>query len=82
MNQREYDQAVEALRRGFCKLPRFSFFRDEQGSVRKVPNKTGNFVEFTAAHELFDPVVVDALLAKMLADAAIDAAIEAERGEG
>lgn len=78
MNQREYDQAIEALRRGFCKLPRFSFMKDAQGSVRKVPDQTGNFVEFTSAHELFDPVMVDSLLAKMLADAAIDAAIAAQ----
>ncbi len=78
MSQREYDQAIEALRRGFCKLPRFSFLKDAQGNVRKVPDKTGNFVEFSSVHELFDPVMVDALLAKMLADAAIDAAITAQ----
>lgn len=80
MNQREYDQAIEALRRGFCKLPRFSFMKDAQGSVRKVPDKTGNFVEFTSAHELFDPVMVDSLLAKMLSDVAIDAAIAQQKG--
>lgn len=73
MNQREYDQAIEALRRSFCKLPRFSFMNDAQGGVRKVPDKTGNFVEFISVHELFDPVMVDALLAKLLADAAIAA---------
>lgn len=53
------DEAFEAVRRVFCKLPRFSFLLDQKGNVCRVPTRTGNWVEFQAAHELFDPVCVD-----------------------
>lgn len=68
---RGYDHAVEALRLGFCALPRFSFLLDDKGNVRKVPDRAGHWVDFQAVHELFDPVMVDALLAKFATRAAI-----------
>ena len=73
-NQREYDEAIEALRQVFCGLQRYSFHTDGQGGVRRVPDRYGNWVEFQSAHELFDPVMVDAAIAKLLAKRAIVAA--------
>lgn len=60
----ERDEALEAVRRAICALPRYSFFRDELGNVRRIPDKCGNWIDWQQAHELFDPIVVDALVAK------------------
>lgn len=57
------DVAFEAVRKRFCKLPRYSFLLDGKGNVRRVPSFTGNWVEFEAAHTLFDPQSVDAAMA-------------------
>ena len=57
------DAVAEAMRRQFVKLPRYSFLLDDKGNVRRVPDKSGNWVEFEAAHTLFDPVCVDAAMA-------------------
>lgn len=65
------DLAVEALRQALCSLPRYSFHRDEAGNVRRVPDRAGHWIDFQAAHELFDPEVVDALLARSAARAII-----------
>jgi hypothetical protein len=73
-DQRDYDEAIEALRQAFCGLQRYSFHTDGQGGVRRVPDRYGGWVEFQAVHELFDPVVVDAAIAKLLAKRAITAA--------
>jgi hypothetical protein len=73
-DQREYNEAVEALRLAFCGLQRYSFHTDGQGGVRRVPDRCGNWVEFQPAHELFDPVMVDAAIAKLLSKRAITAA--------
>ena len=73
-DQREYDEAVEALRQAFCGLQRYSFHTDGQGGVRRVPDRCGNWVEFQPAHELFDHEVVDAAIAKLVAKRAIAAA--------
>lgn len=73
-DSRDYDEAVEALRRGLNALPRFSFLLDEKGNVRRVPDRSGRWIDWQSAHELFDPEVVDALIAKRAADAAIDKA--------
>jgi hypothetical protein len=62
-DSRDYDDAVEALRKAFCALPRFSFLLDQSGSVRRVPDRYGNWVDFQSAHELFDGDVVDGLMA-------------------
>ena len=56
------DAAFEAVRKKLCALPRFSFLSDGYG-VRRVPDKSGSWIAFDAAHELFDPVAVDAALA-------------------
>ena len=57
------DAAFEAVRKKLCALPRFSFLSDGYGAVRRVPDKSGSWIAFDAAHALFDPVAVDATLA-------------------
>lgn len=55
------DFAFEAVRQKLTALPRFSFIY--AAGVRRVPDSSGNWIEFAAAHALFDPVAVDAALA-------------------
>jgi len=57
------DAAFEAVRKRFCKLPRYSFHLDSRGNIRRVTEPSGNWIEFASAHELFDPVAVDAAMA-------------------
>lgn len=57
------DAAFEAVRKKFCKLQRYSFFLDDKGNVRRVPQFSGNWVEFESVHTLFDPASVDAAIA-------------------
>ena len=54
------DAAFDAVRQRLCGLQRYSFVLDDDGMVRRVQDRTGNWIEFDAAHELFDPVAVDA----------------------
>lgn len=68
---RPYDEAIEAVRRGLNKLPRFSFLLDADGNVRRTPDQSGRWIEWSEAHQLFDPETVDGLLAEMRARAAI-----------
>lgn len=68
---RPYDEAVEALRQGLNALPRFSFFLNESGGVVRVPDRSGRWIDWNSAHELFDTEMVDGLIAKMHARAAI-----------
>ncbi|WP_223851040.1 hypothetical protein [Bordetella bronchiseptica] len=56
------DAAFEAVRKRLCAIPRYSFYLDDDGVVRRVESRSGNWIEFDAAHELFDPVAVDAAL--------------------
>lgn len=65
---------MEALRHGINALPRYSFHFREGGGVIRVPDRYGAWIEWQAAHELFDAEVLFGLLAKMQARAAIDAA--------
>ncbi len=69
--RREYDEAVEALRQGLNALPRYSFLLDAKNNVCRVPDSCGRWIDWQSAHELFDTEMVDALLAKMHARAAI-----------
>lgn len=69
--RREYDDAIEAVRRALNALPRYSFLLDSKGNVRRVPDTTGRWIEWQAAHELFDTTMVDGLIVKMHANAAI-----------
>jgi hypothetical protein len=62
---RPYDEAVDALRRRINELPRFSFLLDSNGNVVRVPSRTGNWIDWQSAHELFDPEMVDAQVDKM-----------------
>ena len=54
------DAAFEAVRKKLCALPRYSFVLDDDGVVRRVQDRTGNWIEFDEAHALLDPVAVDA----------------------
>lgn len=56
------DAAFEAVRKRLCAIPRYSFYLDDDGVVRRVEDRSGNWIEFDAAHELFDPISVDAAL--------------------
>lgn len=70
------DELIEAMRIALCELPRYSFLKDPQGNVRKVADRSGKWIEFSIAHELFDPIEVDAIAAKFIAKAAITKAGE------
>jgi len=67
-------EVAEAMRKRFVKLPRFSFMLGDPPSVRRVPDRYGNWLEFQTVHELFDAVHVDAALR--------DAGIGSGSGEG
>ena len=54
------DAAFEAVRKRLCGVQRYSFVLDDDGLVRRVQDRTGNWIEFDEAHALFDPVAVDA----------------------
>lgn len=56
------DEAIEALRRAFNNLARYSFVKDGAGNVCRVIDSCGNWIDKDAAHALFDPVVVDSLV--------------------
>jgi hypothetical protein len=73
------DEAIEALRKAMCSLPRYSFVLNSGGGVSRVKDRTGRWIEWDEAHKLFDPDVVDYLItkaraAKVIADAARHAA--------
>ena len=70
------NELMNAVRQALCELPRYSFLKDAQGNVKKVSDSSGRWIEFDIAHELFDPVEVDAIAAKFIANAAIDAAMK------
>src|SRR5690606_11414282 len=53
------DETFEAVRRRLCHLPRYSFLLGPGGGVRRVKETSGNWIEFDAAHALFDPIAVD-----------------------
>lgn len=72
-------ETIEALRRGLCALPRCSFHLDQGGGVRRVDDRYGRWIEWQQAHELFDIVVVNALVGKLRAAAAI---AKAQGGKG
>ncbi|WP_322735627.1 hypothetical protein [Delftia tsuruhatensis] len=65
--QAERDTAFEAVRKRLCGLPRYSFVLDDDGVVRREQDRIGNWIEFDDAHELFDPVAVDAAIAAQAA---------------
>ncbi|MGG4055010.1 hypothetical protein ABEW79_25560 [Delftia tsuruhatensis] len=70
----ERDTAFEAVRQRLCKVPRWSFHLDSRGNIRRVDDASGNWIEFSAAHQLFDPVAVDAAIAARAAAKTGDAA--------
>lgn len=69
-----YNELVEALRQGLNELPRFSFMMDSKGNVVRVTDPSGRWIDWQSAHELFDPEMVDALVAKLQARAALSKA--------
>ena len=70
-DKRPYDEAVEALRKAVVALPRYSFLLNSGGGVSRVEDRTGRWIELDEAHKLFDPEMVDWLLAKTHAAAAV-----------
>lgn len=58
-SQDREDAAFEAVRKKLCRLPRYSFMSLNDG-VRRVPDSSGNWLEFDQVHALFDPVAIDA----------------------
>ncbi|WP_289241832.1 hypothetical protein [Delftia sp.] len=74
----ERDEAFEAVRQRLCKLPKYSFIlADGDGGAVGVARRkdgSGRWIEFQAAHELFDPVAVDAAIAARAAAKTGDAA--------
>ncbi|MFU1927537.1 hypothetical protein ACLQ9J_04310 [Bordetella hinzii] len=66
------DAAFEAVRKRLCALPRYSFWNDDNGGVKRVNDRSGNWIEFDAAHELFDPICVDAAMAPAANGDALD----------
>ncbi len=58
------DDLLEALRKALNELPRYSFLLDAGGGVSSVRDRCGRWIEWSAAHSLFDPAVADQLLAK------------------
>lgn len=62
--QADRDAAFEAVRKSLCALPRYSFWIGPRGGVRRIQDRTGNWIDFDAAHELFDPVNIDAAIAE------------------
>lgn len=56
------DAAFEAVRKRLCAMQRYSFVLDDDGVVRRVQDRTGNWIEFDEAHAMLDPVAVDAAI--------------------
>lgn len=73
-DQREYDEAVEALRQAFCKLPRYSFFLNKRSGVSRVKDRVGHWVNWDDVHELLEPERVDWLIAQMQTAQALEKA--------
>lgn len=70
-DKRDYDEAVEALRKAVCALPRYSFILNSCGGVTRVAGTSGRWIEWDEVHKLFDPEVVDMLVAKSQAEQVI-----------
>lgn len=54
------DVAFEEIHKKLCALPRYSFFSDGYGAVRRAPDKYGSWIAFNSANELFDTGAIDA----------------------
>ena len=78
--KREYDEAVEALRKALCALPRYSFLLNAGGGVSRVEDRSGRWIELDEAHKLFDPEMADWLIAKEQSMAAIAKATRGVNG--
>lgn len=70
-DKRDYDEAVEALRKAMCALPRYSFLLNSGGGVGRVEDRSGQWVEWHEVYKLFDPDTVDWLVAKSQAAAVV-----------
>lgn len=57
------DAAFEAVRKRLCTLPRYSFWIGDHGGVKRIEDRSGNWIDVDVVHELFDPVAVDAAIA-------------------
>ncbi len=77
--RRDYDEAIEALRRTFCRLQQYEFWLNDPPAIVRVPSKHGGWVRFEDVHALFDTEVVDAAIASERVAAAIADAKEGLR---
>lgn len=75
--KRDYDEAIEALRRAVCRLQQYEFWLNSTNNgVVRVPSRHGGWISFQELHELFDTEMIDSLIAGERAKAAIDDAKE------
>ena len=58
------DAGFEAVRKSLCALQRYNFWIDPSGGVKRIEARSVNWIDFDAAHELFDPVNIDAAIAE------------------
>ncbi len=70
-DKRDYDEAVEALRKAMCALPRYMFLLDSGIGVSRVEDRSGRWIEWDEVHKLLDHEVVDELVAKSQAAMAL-----------
>lgn len=69
--KQDYDEVVEILRKAVCALPRHSFLLNSGGGVSRVESRSGRWIDWEEVHKLFDPEMVDWLIAKSQAEATI-----------
>lgn len=55
------NKVVEGLRKRYVGIQKYSFYL-ENGGVRRVPDSSGNWIEMSQGHELFDAEVVRSVI--------------------
>lgn len=65
----QLDELLEALRKALNALPRYSFLMHSSGGVARVEERSGRWIEWSKAHDLFDPAMADKLLGNESASA-------------
>jgi hypothetical protein len=70
-DKRDYDEAVDALRKAMCALPRYSFLLNSGVGVSRVEDRSGRWIEWDEVQKLLDHEAVDELVAKSQAAAVL-----------
>lgn len=70
----ERELLIEALRRALLDEARYSFHLNNGGGVSRVKDASGRWIERDRIHYLFDPEVVDGLIAKEVTRRALEKA--------